>query len=217
MMTIKIVIADDHQVVRDGLVAVLAEESDFEIVGLASDGLDAIKTVEKLKPDVLVIDITMPQLNGIDATKRILAIAPDLRILCLSMHNESRLVIEMLRVGCTGFIHKDSAFDVLADAIRTVYDGNTYIGQNINTKEVSHYLKNPDAYTDNMTASILTSREREIVQLVAEGKSSKEIARLLHISPYTVTTHRQRISEKLEISGTADLTRYAIREGLIDS
>ncbi len=212
--TIRIVLADDHQVVRDGLAAVLSEEDRFEIVGIASNGREAIEIVTEKQPDVLVIDISMPELNGLEATRRIITAAPHVRILCLSMYNQSRFIIDMLRAGCTGFVHKDSAFSTLAEAIREVHKGKRYIGDNILTQDVINYLEQTAGETGREPKPLLTSREREIIQLIAEGKSSKEIARDLHISLNTVTTHRQHIAEKLGISGTAELTRYALREGI---
>ena len=213
-MPIRIAIADDHRVVRDGLEAVLSDEPDLEVVAQAANGREAVAVARDTQPDVLLLDISMPYLNGVDASHLVLDASPDTQILCLSMHSECRFVIQMLEAGCRGFVHKDSAFKELAHAIRTVDAGKPYIGEQLRTPEVQHYLKQAPVKPDRQARALLSSREREILQLVAEGKSSKQIAQALHISLHTVNTHRQRITTKLGISGTADLTRHAIREGL---
>ena len=213
-MSIRIILVDDHEMVRRGLITVLQEQEDLEIVGEAGDGLTAIRLAEELKPDLMVLDVEMPGLDGIETARQILRISPNSKILALSIHKEQDYVTAMFSVGASGYILKESALDELVEAIRTVDAGQKYIS----SKLVDIVLTSlggtmPSAYESKL--SQLTPREIEVLKLIAEGNITKEIAHLLHVSPKTVDAHRQQIMKKLDIHTIADLTRLAIREGLI--
>ena len=212
-MAIRILIVDDHQLMRQGLISMLNGEPDLEVVGEAGDGREALQVVCSVNPDVVILDISMPDLNGVDAARRILSEAPTARILALSMHLEHRFVIEMFKAGASGYLPKNCAFEELARAVRTVCSGQKYLSPTIAGPVLEDYLGRITG-GGKTVSSVLSSREREVLQLVAEGKSSKQIASLLHISINTVVRHRQHIMQKLGIRNVAELTRYAIREGL---
>lgn len=207
----RVVLADDHQMMRDGLRAVLEKDGIHQVVGEAGNGRDAIVAVRRLRPDVLIIDIAMPELNGIDATRRIAVELPDTKIIALSMHADRRYVVAMLEAGAAGYLLKNAAAEELLTALRAVSRGETYVSPTIagSLAEIAGRAGRPRA-----SAKPLTLREREVLQLIAEGKSSKEIARVLQIAVPTVETHRRQITEKLELRTIAELTKYAICEGL---
>ena len=212
-MSIRIVLADDHVLVRHGLGQALQQEHDMEIVGQASDGRSTITMAKELTPDVVVMDISMPDLNGIDATRELHREAPDMKVVALSMHSTQKHVTEMFRAGASGYLLKGCNFTELAQAIRTVAEGKIYISPSISNAFV-HDLVCAEP-RDNLTAfSFLTQREREVLQLLSEGMTTKQIAIQLYISPKTVEAHRLRMMNKLEIDNVAQLTKYAIREGL---
>ena len=213
-MSIRVLLADDHKIVRDGLRNLIEKEKDMEVVGEAENGRSAIKTAQKVHPNVVVMDVTMPDMNGIDATKRILEDVPGLRVVALSMHSDRRFVLGMLEAGASGYLLKDCAFDELAKAIRSVAQGNKYLSPGIADIVVKGYLEKV-AEPRSAPGSPLTQREREILQLLAEGMSSKEIAAHLHVSVKTVETHRRNMMQKINMHSVAELTKYAIREGLI--
>lgn len=216
-MSVRIVIADDHKIVRDGLRQMLSRQLDFEVIAEAEDGLEAIRLAEELRPDVVLMDVGMKGLNGVEATRRLLASVPSSKVLGLSMHSEKRFVREMLAAGASGYMHKDCAFDELADAIRAVTEGRTYLSPRVAETVVQDYLARVSSAReadDDGAAAVLSSREREVLQLLAEGKSAKEAGGLLKISVKTVETHRRQIMSKLGIYSIAGLTKYAIREGL---
>ncbi|MCX7918259.1 MAG: response regulator transcription factor [bacterium] len=213
-MKIKVLLADDHTLVRQGLCSLIAREPDMLIVGEAYNGRIAVQLVHERRPNVLVMDVAMPDLNGIEATRQILTKYPEVRIIGLSMHSDRRYVMEMLKVGAAGYLLKDCAFEELITAIRTVNSNQIYLSPpiaDIVLKDYIYRLKNNDA----SVYSILTAREREVLQLLAEGKSTKQIAASLKISIKTVETYRQQIMDKLNIYSIADLTKYAIKEGLV--
>ncbi len=211
-MSIRLILADDHKVVRDGLFALLEREADLTVVAEASDGREAVRLAAEHEPMVVVMDVGMPALNGIEATRRIMHDNPSMKIISLSMHNDKRYIMEMLKAGARGYLLKKGAFQELVTAIRAVMNGRVYLSPDITGIVVEDYLKNvPEA--DSSTRSLLTERELEILQLVAEGKSMKEIAFLLELSVKTVSNHRQNIMEKLKIDSLASLVKYAIREG----
>lgn len=214
-MPIRILIVDDHRLMREGLASLLDVEEDLEVVGQAHDGRQAIEMARTLRPDVVVLDIAMPGLNGVDATRRIRSDRERTQVLALTLHNEHRFVVDMLQAGATGYLPKSCAFDELASAIRHVHGGRMYLSPAVTGSVVQGFL---DKLGNGETAdaSPLTPREREVLQLVAEGKSSKEIAAALHVSVNTVIRHRQKIMDRLEIRTVAELTKYAIREGLCD-
>jgi DNA-binding NarL/FixJ family response regulator len=209
--TVRILLADDHSMVRQGFRRILEAQQDIEIVGEASDGREAVALVEQLKPDVVVMDVAMPGLNGIEATRRISEVSPRTRVLALSMHKDGVYVREILRAGARGYLLKD-AFDAdLIAAVRAVARGEGYIAPAVADSVLADYRQQVSDPID-----LLTSREREVLQLIAEGKTNKEIAAHLNLSVYTVDAHRGRIMEKLNLHSTGELVRFALRKGLID-
>lgn len=213
-MAKRILIADDHVIFREGLKSLLEKNSELQVVGEASDGFEAIKLTLELQPDLVIMDITMPGLNGIDASRRILQQFQDCKIIALSMHSEQRFVIELLKAGVKGYVLKDSAFEELHLAIRNVLKNQAYLSPSITEIVVREAVGHQNEPVEKSAFMILTTREREILQLLAEGKSTKEIAARLTICAKTVETHRKQIMDKLQIRTVAELTKYAIREGL---
>ncbi len=212
-MSRKVILADDHKIMRDGLRSLLEKEPDIEVVAEAENGRTAVQQVQELSPDIVIMDVSMQDLNGIEATRQIIAKYPDVKVLALSMHSDKTYVAGILSAGASGYILKDSAFDELAEAIRVVISGQFYLSSrvaSIVTKDYVHHL----SATDSSVRSTLTAREREVLQLLAEGKSTKQMAVQLHVSVKTIETHRQKIMDKLDIYSVAELTKYAIREGL---
>ena len=210
-MSVRIVLADDHQIVRDGLRTLLEQESGMEVVAEAEDGHTAVALAREQRPDVVVMDIAMPDLNGIEATRQIKADLPEARIIALSMHADKRFVAGMFQAGASGYLLKKGAFRELVQAIRQVVAGQVYLSSGITNTVIEDYverLSSPD------TAAGLTAREREVLQLLVEGKSAEQIATQLHVSVNTVGTHRHHIMEKLNIHSLPELTKYALREGL---
>lgn len=213
-MRTRIVLADDHCILREGLAALLDREAGFDIVGQAEDGLTAVRCVRDLQPDVLVSDVSMPGLNGIEAVRRVRADHPAVKPVCLSMHNDSRMVMGMLDAGAVGYVLKDGCFNELALAIRKVMAGQIYLSAELVGLVVHQARQRQQQPADAVTAPVLTPREREMVQLLSEGNSTARIAERLHISVKTVATHRENLMHKLQLRSVAELTRYAIREGL---
>jgi DNA-binding NarL/FixJ family response regulator len=215
MTTHRIVLADDHRIVRDGLRALLQAQPDFEVVGEAEDGLEAIEVVRSTAPAVVVADVSMPGLNGIDMVRRLRDAAPGVPVLCLSVHDEERLVLAMVEAGAAGYVLKGASFLELAQAIRQVIAGRTYVSPSLVGVFVAQVrARAQPAAGAAAVGSSLTPRERELVQLFSEGYSTHEIAERLHVSSKTVATHRENIQHKLNIGGIAEMTRYALREGL---
>ena len=210
-MAIRVLLADDHVVVREGLKALLEREG-FEVVGEASDGREATQMVEKLHPEVCVFDISMPLLNGIDAARQVVHVSPRTKVILLTMYTDEHYVLESLRAGVSGYVLKTKAAGELVQALYEVVKGETYLSPGISRTVVQAFLSKVEVATDP-----LTSREREVLQLVAEGKTTKEVATLLGISAKTAESHRTNIMEKLDIHDTAGLVRYAIRRGVINS
>jgi len=215
-MTIRILIVDDHPVFRAGLRELLEREPDFTVAGEAFNGIEAVRQAGELVPDVIVMDITMPDMNGMEATRRILKGNAAIRVLGFSMESDRRFIVEMLEAGAAGYVLKDAFFNELADAIRTVAAGEIYLGPRTSELIIKDYLQRiPDRLPLNFNS--LTERERELLQLVANGKNTKEIACELGISTKTVEVHRQNIMKKLNLFSIAELTKYAVREGLTSS
>jgi len=212
-MSCRILLADDHKIVRDGLKALIGKEAGMEVVAEADTGRKALQLSRKTNPDVVIMDVSMPELNGIDATRQILHDAPQVKVVALSMHSQRQFVEGMLNAGVSGYLLKDSAFEELIDAVRTVMTGRLYLSPDITGVVVSEYLRYRQASDDRPQVQ-LTLREREVLQLIAEGQSVKVIAEKLHISIKTVETHRSHIMNKLDLHTVAELTKYAIREGL---
>ncbi|HWC00279.1 MAG TPA: response regulator transcription factor [Bryobacteraceae bacterium] len=209
--TIRILLADDHAVVRQGFKAILTAQPDMEIVGEAGNGREAAELAEKLQPDVVVMDVAMPELNGIEATRRLAASSPRTRVLALSMHKDSVYVREILRAGARGYLLKDAIASDLLSAIRAVARGEGYLSPAVSDAVLNDYRRH---VTDPI--DLLSSREREVLQMIAEGKTNKEIASVLNLSVYTVDAHRGRIMEKLNLHSVNELVRFAVRNGLID-
>ncbi|WP_300669598.1 response regulator transcription factor [Desulfoluna sp.] len=217
MTIIKVLVAEDHTIVRKGLCALLDAESDIEVVGEAENGREAIKMVEQLAPDVVIMDITMPELNGMDATRQLKKRFPDLKILILSMHTSEEYIFETLRAGASGYLVKKSATTDLIQAIHVAYKGDSYLSPDISNKVITYYVKQKEGGTvEPEGLDKLSDREREVLQLIAEGHANRDIAEQLFISPKTVEAHRANIQRKLKVSGTAELTKYAIIKGLVE-
>jgi two-component system response regulator NreC len=212
-MSIKVLVADDQQIMREGLRAMLEKEHDIVVLGEAEDGRMIERLARELFPDVIIMDVAMPNLNGIEATRQIVAELPGVKIIALSMHDDRRFVLNMLKAGAAGYMLKDSAFTDLAKAIRAVMMGKTYLSHEVTDIVVKDYVSSPQS-TESSGFQLLSPREREVLQLLAEGKTSAKIGEKLHISVKTVETHRQQIMVKLRIKSVAELTKYAIREGL---
>lgn len=212
-MTVRVLIVDDHEIMREGMCALLRKCDDIEVAGQAADGRVAVELVNELHPDVVIMDIGMPNLNGIDAARQMVESHPELKILALSTHSEGNIVAKMIKAGAAGYMLKESAFSELQDGIATMLEGRTFLCSRISKIVFSDYITmitNPKwAENDG-----LSSREREVLQLVAEGHTTKEIAKTLKLSPKTVDSHREHIMEKLSIRNIAGLTKYALREGL---
>ena len=213
MMTVKILIADDHKILREGLKSLLEKQPGFAVVAESEDGISAIDGVKKHKPDIAILDIGMPDLNGIEVTRKIRSETTATKVIALSMHADRRFVMGVLEAGAKGYLLKDSAFAELVTAVTAVAKGKTYLSPSIAETVVRSSLEKSDR-EEQGSSVLLSGREREILQLVAEGKSTKEIAFKLFVSTKTVETHRKQIMDKLNIRTVAGLTKYAIREGL---
>jgi DNA-binding NarL/FixJ family response regulator len=212
-MALKVLLADDHQMIRQGLRVLLEAEKDIVVVGEAENGRAAVRMVAELSPDVVVMDLRMPDLNGIDATRQALAVKRDVKIVGLSAESSNKMWAEMLRAGAMGYVVKDAAFEELVPAIRIVAEGKVYLSPAVAGAIVGDYVRHTTiAPTSAFTA--LSSREREVIQLIAEGNSTKQIATHLGVSVKTVETHRRNLMEKLGLDNIAALTKYAIREGV---
>ena len=209
----KILLADDHKLMREGLRMLLEELGGITVVGEAGNGISAVRMARESKPDLVLMDIAMPDLNGIEATRRIMIESPGVKVIALSMHADKRFVRHMFAAGAAGYVLKGSAFEEVAAAIKKVAAGRIYISPKITDQVFAEYVKQltrPSAETE----SPLSGREREVLQMLAEGKSSRTIAERLHVSVTTVDTHRKHIMDKLGFRSIAELTKYAVREGL---
>ncbi|MBI4982447.1 MAG: response regulator transcription factor [Candidatus Omnitrophica bacterium] len=212
-MSIKVVLVDDHNVMREGLRALLKNESDIEVAGEAADGRSAFRLVSEIKPDLVIMDIALPGLNGMETTRKIISKFSDVKVLVLSAYSERRFIFRVFKAGASGYLLKDCAFEELVCAIRTVSANRIYLSPEIADIVVKDYLRQ-SSKNNTSGFSVLTAREREVLQLLAEGKTTKQIALLLKISVKTVETHRSQIMDKLNIRSIAELTKYAIREGI---
>ena len=212
-MTTRVLIADDHQILREGLKSLLEKEPDIEVIGEASNGRGAVALARELEPDVAIMDVAMSDMGGIEATRQITAKTPGVKVIALSMHSDRRFVAGMLGAGASGYLLKDSAFDELAHAIRTVIANEIYLSPGINGIVVQDYM---NRLSENASEHepVLTPREREVLQLLAEGNTTTRIAEVLQISAKTVETHRKQIKDKLHLNSVAELTKYALRMGL---
>jgi DNA-binding NarL/FixJ family response regulator len=213
----RIVIADDHEMVRRGLAATLADTGRWSVVAQADNGRDAVRLVEAHKPDIAILDLSMPELNGLDATRLILAARPDTRVLILTAHESEQLVREVLSAGARGYVLKSDAGRILVRAVEAVLDGQTFFTSKVARLVLEGYLRGGPAHANaDATFHVLSAREREIVQLLAEGASNKEVARALGISVKTAETHRSNIMRKMQFESLSDLVRYAVRNKIIE-
>lgn len=208
---IKILLADDHTIVRQGLKLIISAHPDLEVVGEAANGREAVSMAEKLRPDMVLMDVAMPELNGIEATRRLIGANARIKVLVLSMHKEAVYVREILKAGARGYILKDAIDTELLNAIRSVANGDGYISPAVSGALLNDYRKDVTDPVD-----LLSGREREVLQLIAEGKTNKEIATRLNLSVYTVDSHRGKIMEKLNLHSTGELVRFALKHGLAD-
>ena len=215
MPSIRILLADDHTMVRDGLRALLAGQQGLEIVAEAADGRECIQLAEEHTPDVVMMDIAMPKMNGIEATRRILAERPSTGVVILSMHQDESYVLQSLSAGAKGYLLKDSPREDIVEAIRAAAQGRAFLSRKVSRLLQEEHIEALRSKGLDDTFDLLTDREREILQLLAEGRSNKEVANLLNISPTTVETHRGHILRKLSLHGTADLILYAVRKKII--
>jgi DNA-binding NarL/FixJ family response regulator len=210
-MAYKILIADDHRLLREGL-RVLLEREGFQVVAEADNGREAVKLAKKLQPDVVVTDIGLPDLNGVEVARQVSAQAPNSKVLALSMHTDSRFILGVLEAGASGYLLKDAAFEELSGAIKAILKGQIYLSPSIAGVVVNQAFARSGAKSKPEQPR-LSQREREVLQLIAEGKSTREIAAALYVSVKTVETHRKQIMDKLGLYSVAELTKYAIREG----
>lgn len=215
MKEIRILLADDHNVMRRGLRLLLERQPGFNVVAEAADGRQAVDQASATKPDVVVLDIAMPNLSGIEAAQRISTTLPGTAIIILSMHSDEGYVLRALKAGAKGYLLKDSAEDDLIEAIEAVSSGKAFFSPEISNILVEDYVRELKRRGSVDSYELLTSREREMLQLLAEGKSNKDIATMLNLSPYTVETHRRNLQDKLNLHTIAELTLYAVRKGLI--
>jgi len=207
-------LAEDHTIVRQGISALLRSEPDIEVVGEAADGLEALELAKKLIPDVVLMDIAMRNLNGLEATRKIKKLFPHTKVLVLTMYDNEEWIFQILRVGASGYLIKDSAMTELTSAIRAVHQGDSYLSPSISKKVIEEYIRKAEMGEKGGLEDLLSGREREILQLIAEGHSVPQIASLLCISKKTVEAHKNHIMEKLNIRDKVGLVKYAIRTGL---
>ena len=215
MSKIRILLADDHTVIRMGLKLLLERQPDFEVVGEADDGLAAGKLATQLEPDVIVMDVAMPNLNGIEATRQIVTAHPKIAVVILSMHSDESYVMRALKAGARGYLLKDSAESELIQAVRTVVTGKSFFSAVVSKMLLEDYVRNLQQRGIEDSYDLLTPREREVMQLAAEGKSNKESAALLNLSAHTVETHRTNLMQKLNLHSVPELILYAVRKGII--
>ena len=213
-MSTRILLADDHAITRQGLRALIEQQTDMEVVGEAKDGREAVDLARQVAPDVIIMDVTMPNLNGVDATAEIVRRLPTARVIALSIHSRGALVADMLKAGASGYLLKECLFDELVEAVKAVSSGETYLSPKIAGVVVTDYVKRLSARVDSPLDK-LTDRQRQILQLIAEGKNTKQIALQLHGSPKTIDANRRQIMDKLGAHSIAELVKFAIVGGLV--
>ncbi len=215
MKTVRVIVADDHTIIRSGLRLLLERQGGYEVVGEALDGRQAVELAESTRPDIAILDIAMPNLNGIEAAGQIVAKLPKTGVIILSMHSDESYVLKALKAGARGYLLKDSSESDIFNAIHAVNNGKAYFSPEISKMMADDYVRQLQQRGLEDTYDLLTAREREILQLLTEGKANKEIAALLNLSPYTVDTHRSNILQKLNLHSLPELILYAVRKGVI--
>lgn len=213
LMNIKIIIADDHQLFREGLINLLTDASNIEIVANAENGKDAIEKAIIHKPDIVIMDIHMPELTGVEATAQLRDKMPDVKVIALSMHSEKHYVKGMLEAGAVGYLFKNCTYSQLINAIETVYSGKKYLSNEIAEVLIDDFLDNGNSANESLAE--LTEREMEVLKLYADGKTTRDISKELFVSIKTIGTHKQHIQEKLNLKTTADMTKFALKNGII--
>jgi DNA-binding NarL/FixJ family response regulator len=213
-MAIRVFLVDDHAIIRDGLRLILESQADITVVGEASDGRQAVREVRKVCPDIVIMDIAMPELNGIDATMQIIETCPSTNVIILSVLDTAEYILEALKAGAKGYILKESAGEEVVKAIRRMHSGHFYLSQEISETVIGDYIKQRGYTKEKSPLKSLSKREREIMQLVVEGKSSTEVSKILFISSKTVETYKSRIMQKLNIRDLPSLVRFAIKHGI---
>ncbi len=217
MSKIRVLLVDDHTIVRQGLRSLLDSHEDIEVVGEAENGRQAFEKTEQVIPDIVILDITMPSLNGIEATRQIKKLKPEIKVIVLTVHDSEEYVHQVLQAGASGYLLKESAVSDLVSAIHAVGKGDIFLSPTISKVVVKDYIKHTEGYSKAFDSlDILTGREREVLQLIAEGHTNREVARLLKLSVKTIDVHRSHIKEKLHIRDTAGLIKYSIKKGLIN-
>ena len=214
--TITVFLADDHTIVRQGLAKLLEGEANLKVVGEAANGREAVKKVELLKPDVVIMDISMPLLNGIEATRQIKKISPQTKVIILSMHSHDRYISELFSYGASGYLLKDATGTDIIKAISAAVNGDTYLSPSISRQVIEDYLVLKNKFSQEDLYGKLSNREREVFQMLAEGRSTREIGDILCVSPSTIKTHRAKIMEKLQLQNISQLIQFAIRIGIVD-
>lgn len=212
-MSVKIILADDHRLFREGIRTLFEQQQQLRVVAVAEDGRSTIQLVRKYSPDIVIMDISMPGLNGIDATRQLHLDRPDVKVIALSMHSDRHFVLGIIRAGAAGYLLKDCAFDELVQAVHTVAGGNSYLSPDISGVVLEEF-RHLSSETSPSDINLLSQREREVLQLFAEGESTRQVAEILCLSIKTIETHRANLMKKLDIHSLAKLTKYAIREGL---
>ncbi len=217
MANIRLLVADDHTLIRQGIVGLLGAQPDMEVIGEAGSGEEAVRKTIRTSPDIILMDIGMPGINGLDATREIKQRAPKVRVLILTMHDREDYLFQALRAGAAGYVLKGADIQDLLSAIRSVYRGEVYLYPTMTKKLLADYLRRVESGEDLVEYDSLTDREREVLRLIAQGKTLPEIAQHLYLSPHTVQTHRDHIMKKLDLHNKAALIKYAIRKGLVDT
>ncbi len=216
MKKVKLLVADDHKIFRQGIKKLLEEEPDLQVVGEAADGREAVKKATELKPDVILMDIAMANLNGLEATKQIKKVLPDVKVIMLTMHKNEEYVLQSFQAGASGYILKEGAVEELVSAIRSIHQDKSVLSPSISKTLIDAYLRKMETGKTETPFDLLTDREREVLQLIAEGYTNREVAKSLFISVKTVEAHRAHIMQKLNIHEIAKLVKYAIQKGLVD-
>jgi len=216
MKKVKLLLADDHKIVRQGIKKLLEEEPDLQVAGEAANGREAVKKATELKPDVILMDITLSNLNGLEATKQIKKVLPDVKVIMLTMHKNEEYVLQSFQAGASGYILKEGAVEELVSAIRSIHQDQSFLSPSISKTLIDAYLRKMETGKTETPFDLLTDREREVLQLIAEGYTNREVAKSLFISVKTVEAHRAHIMQKLNIHDIAKLVKYAIQKGLVD-